>query len=352
LAALGVVVWHYQHFYFIGTELPAAFDRTEQPLYRLLWPFYEHGMYAVPLFFVLSGFVFFHLYAEAVRTGGVVAYEFFVLRLSRLYPLHVATLLLVLIGQAVAKALNGDFLVYPCNDPFHLALNLGLLQYWVPRSRFCWSFNAPAWSVSAEAFLYCLFFLFALGLPSRAAGRLLLTLGVMLIAVGTYTMGAFLLLGEPVFCFFGGGLACLCWQWARKQAWLLGITVAAFVVTLSVLLYANTNVTRGTVAFPALILGLALLQSFRPNAGDSLRLLGDISYSIYLLHFPLQLMLILARQNGLLAVDFARIGGWILFFVLLAGSVMLSYHWLERPAQAYLRRVLLRQRRAVALRAP
>ena len=95
----------------IGTELPAAFDRTEQPLYRLLWPFYEHGMYAVPLFFVLSGFVFFHLYAEAVRTGGVVAYEFFVLRLSRLYPLHVATLLLVLIGQAVAKALNGDFLV-------------------------------------------------------------------------------------------------------------------------------------------------------------------------------------------------------------------------------------------------
>ena len=55
LASLTVVVWHYQHFFFIAPEtLPLDFDRSQQPFYWILFPFYEQGLRAVQLFFALS----------------------------------------------------------------------------------------------------------------------------------------------------------------------------------------------------------------------------------------------------------------------------------------------------------
>jgi peptidoglycan/LPS O-acetylase OafA/YrhL len=49
LAALAVVLWHWRHFYFSGTEL-VRFDPSRQPLYRLLRPLYLDGFQAVNLF--------------------------------------------------------------------------------------------------------------------------------------------------------------------------------------------------------------------------------------------------------------------------------------------------------------
>ncbi|WP_217537852.1 acyltransferase family protein, partial [Stenotrophomonas sp. GbtcB23] len=90
VAALVVVVWHWQHFLLGGTgEL--AFRQTDQPFYAQLSMFYHWGWLAVDFFFSLSGFVFFWLYGEAVATRGVDGWRFFVARFSRLYPLHLVT---------------------------------------------------------------------------------------------------------------------------------------------------------------------------------------------------------------------------------------------------------------------
>lgn len=67
--------------------------REHQPFYALLKPFSEYGWYGVQAFWSISGFIFFWRYRDSVALGQVGGWRFFVLRFSRLYPLHLATLL-------------------------------------------------------------------------------------------------------------------------------------------------------------------------------------------------------------------------------------------------------------------
>ncbi|MFD0804080.1 acyltransferase family protein, partial [Streptomonospora algeriensis] len=82
IAALAVVVLHW-------SELAAP--GSAPPFGQSLDFFYRFGALAVPLFFVLSGFVFDWLYAIRIRAQRIDAATFFVLRFSRLYPLFIAT---------------------------------------------------------------------------------------------------------------------------------------------------------------------------------------------------------------------------------------------------------------------
>jgi peptidoglycan/LPS O-acetylase OafA/YrhL len=57
VAALAVVLWHWQHFFFQGA-MPGSLQAEQQPLYSVFSIFYRHGGDAVALFFSLSGFIF------------------------------------------------------------------------------------------------------------------------------------------------------------------------------------------------------------------------------------------------------------------------------------------------------
>jgi peptidoglycan/LPS O-acetylase OafA/YrhL len=65
LAALTVVFWHWQHFLLVGSRAGGGAPLT-RPLGRTFELFYSVGWIAVDLFFALSGFIFFWLYAEAI----------------------------------------------------------------------------------------------------------------------------------------------------------------------------------------------------------------------------------------------------------------------------------------------
>ncbi len=77
-----------------------------------------------------------------------------VLRFSRLYPLHLATLLLVALGQVLVSHFFGSWFIYGNNDITHFIGQLFFASAWFENS-----FNGPTWSVSVEIFLYILFFL-------------------------------------------------------------------------------------------------------------------------------------------------------------------------------------------------
>ena len=67
-------------------------------------------------------------------------------------------------------------------------------------------------------------------------------------------------------------------------------------------------------------------------------LLGDISYSTYMLHFPMQLSLaLIAAHFALAPVLFEN--GWalLIFYAALIGLGTLSYNAFERPMQSWLR---------------
>jgi peptidoglycan/LPS O-acetylase OafA/YrhL len=350
LAALSVVVWHWQNFFLVGSTMPRDFDRTVQPLYGWIEPLYVAGDTAVDLFFALSGFVFFWMYAQRVEQGQVTGWRFFVLRFSRLYPLHLATLLFVALGQALYEARTGLPFVYPHNDVGHFLLHLGLLSSVGLEAGH--GFNAPVWSVSVEAVLYLLFFLFCRWVGVRALWMLGLSL------LGFFVVSRlYLPLGRGVGSFFAGGCVFLAYGWILRRPdprpWLRAVVVTAVLAwTLTLgLLYAGIGPEQSRLLallrwkgpvmllFPLTLLALALAETWRPRMGVRLSWLGDISYSSYLLHFPLQL----ACAGAVLALGIdGRIyeSPWLLlgFFAVLLLLSRASYRWFERPLQDRLRR--------------
>src|SRR4051794_10927959 len=54
VATLAVLLWHYQHFAFVG-DTPVGLVRSELPFYRALFPFYEAGQSGVVVFWCISG---------------------------------------------------------------------------------------------------------------------------------------------------------------------------------------------------------------------------------------------------------------------------------------------------------
>src|SRR5438477_5302094 len=128
-AAISIVVWHWRHFFYAGID-PEAISADRLPFHGWLFLFYTNGGMAVDLFFSLSGFIFFWLYSSAVAERSMSARSFVLLRLSRLYPLHLATLAAVAAGQAYLLSTQGYQFIYKFNDAKHLVLSLLFASGW------------------------------------------------------------------------------------------------------------------------------------------------------------------------------------------------------------------------------
>src|SRR2546425_5830231 len=104
----------------------------------------------VSFFFVLSGFILTYNYADVFRDGFSAAnYTRFVWdRLTKIYPVHFLTLLLVLPIAIFSPHLPLDWRAVP----FHLLL----LQCFWPSATPAFSgyLNVPSWSISCEWFFY------------------------------------------------------------------------------------------------------------------------------------------------------------------------------------------------------
>src|SRR5260370_30315464 len=88
IAALSVVFWHWQWVYCPPGDATSLVDPSIQPFFWILAPLYRHGLWGVQMFFSISGFVFFYLYADAIAQRRVTVATFVNYRFSRLYPLH------------------------------------------------------------------------------------------------------------------------------------------------------------------------------------------------------------------------------------------------------------------------
>lgn len=215
LAAFVVVFWHWQHFYILGGGgFSPNLDISREPLSAVFTIFYRRGWLAVDLFFTLSGFIFYWIYAEAISTGRLAAGRFFMLRSSRLYPLHLATLLLVAAGQLVFKKVTGAYFVYQANDLYHFALNLGLASAWGLEMGY--SFNGPVWSISVEILLYAAFFTLCRLLPIRWFWLMAASCAGLIVL---YTLNS--QIGRGLFSFFVGGLSYLAYARAVQQGHLM-----------------------------------------------------------------------------------------------------------------------------------
>ena len=365
VAALLIVIWHWQHFYAIGGTWPDGWQRSDQPFYLVLKPFYDAGWAAVDLFFALSGFVFFWLYAPAIRRGAIGFGTFAWLRFSRLYPLHVLTLIAVAILQYDFHQATGHYFIYNLNDAQHFASSLVMAQQWLPPT-IEQTFNGPAWSVSIEVMLYCVFFLLCrLGLRG---GRW--SLLVSMTAIPLLWWNAFIARGVMGF-FLGGFLFAVTETVAARPdarrfarafcvatfgAWMLVLLDCYFALLHDAAFWTagHVSVDGGrwyigdsdkvflllfiyTVS-PLTILALALHERVLGGRWQRFSFLGDISYSTYMLHFPMQLVLaLIAAHFALTPAAFENVWALPVFYVVLIGLGALSFRTFERPIQFWLR---------------
>ena len=365
IAALSVVFWHWQHFAFEGDILPQGFDRAVQPFYPFAKMLYEKGLLGVDYFFLLSGFIFFWIYKDAIGRRKTSFKEFWVHRLSRLYPLHLVTLCLVALLQAIYVARNIKPFVFEHNDTYHFLLHLGFASNWGFEKG--WSFNTPVWSVSIEILLYFIFFL----IVYRKLGHPFICLYISLISFAVIIFDpAHHLLVNGLLMFFLGGfvfyvtrLISTKYQNLRfavylvaATAWLVAIVNFYFfdfadqVAVSPFMGYVIGNIFPYYVLFPFTVAGIALIEINRGQFLKSISWLGDITYSSYLLHFPLQILFALAVSYGILRADFYLQSGYlVLFFLILVPLSYITFIAFERPMQKLLRKKFAARKQSTPL---
>jgi len=332
--------------------------------------FLHAGYVGVSLFFILSGFILTYVYLDTRGTRPVHAGKFWVARFARIYPMYLLSLLLWLpffigtVQQGFVSPLTG--LLTAVLAP------LGL-QAWLPSTACVW--NCPTWSVSVEAFFYLMFPFVAMFLyprlrvdgPARAA---LLIAGLWLIALlpplayvtaeragafdGNYLPWLEALKFNPLSRFaefvlgialgklfitrraqgrddarLGGTLV-----WASTLALLVGLSVS------SALPYPFLHNGLLAPVFAALIYGLGTGRDAitRALSLPTVVLLGEASYSLYVLHGPVWDWL----YKGVDALGRAGNANTspaylAAYLVLLVAVSVAAFRLIEIPARDYLR---------------
>lgn len=345
LAALGIVAYHY------GAHFGA------RPIAWLLAPFYLHGLFLVEFFFVLSGFVIARAYWRPERNGSPLLNVGD--RIARLYPLHFVTLLAVGGMQwFLTRDLNSAPFIYQFNDTYHFLLNLVLLNKVGFDKGF--SFNAPSWSISTE-FVVNIAFLFAISLPKnvcRLALLLIFTASLLATMKLGYIGGGNLyglsnaLYHTAVGFFTGVALhkaysAYIEGRPTSKRSRTLADALS--IVTIALFLYycvrsIPTNAKEFAVTFilfPAMIAStlrsgiVKRILNTRP-----LIYLGAISYSIYMVHYPLQLAIHTVSVGAGIVMPYSNPIFLAAFFVLTIAVASATYFFIEIPGKRLIKRKL------------
>lgn len=340
VAALAIVIFHYHHFYLADwTQRPSLPTVSEFPYASVFALFYEYGHYAVQFFWVISGFVFAHVYGTAQTVSGQA---FWIARVARLYPLHLATLLFMFGLQMISLSLVGHWQIYGNNDLKHLVLQLFFASNSVTFSHGL-SFNGPIWSVSLEICAYALFFVL---LPAVRRFNVIVP---SLVCIITYLIGESAEFDLPVIrkevfiCiafFFAGVVLYRSYQdLARSPA-----VVASFglmLLVFGVLRFDwEPKFVMLAITCCGLILFLAALDSWAPKLARVLKPLGDMSYSLYLVHVPIQATVLLCADlwfdgTRSFAESYWLLPVYVFASVALAHIVHIKF---ERPAGKAIRR--------------
>ena len=321
------------------------------PMFDYLSILYSQGGKAVELFFCISGFIFFNFYMERIANKGISAKNFFILRFSRLYPLHIVTLLAVCLMAAMFFNHSEFHFIYPENDLKHFILNLFLLSHWGFQDGT--SFNGPIWSVSVEIFLYSTFFFFCL-LNKPTVFKCIVP-----ILLGFTVMQVYDSFGIAIVCFYLGGVAFYLLRWVEKggaiETWFysLGSSVVAMVafvycdpfrmIDLRFVGHTGLDVICFFVMFPLIILFMALGDKMEFRSFRRTKIIGDISYSLYLIHFPVQLLLVVYCVYSGVKIDFTLPAVFFTYLGLCIAIAYLSYRFFEVPLQTFLRKRLMRK---------
>lgn len=332
LSALSILVWHYQHFFYVGTQRPADWDPSIQPLWSLLKPAYLYGEFAVQIFWCISGLILAHTYINQSKTGLA---KFSLARFSRLYPLHLLTLLVVAIIQFSSKQWFDTFQIYSQNDLSHFLTNFFFVQAWGPLGD-GFSFNTPTWSVSVEIVVYFVFFaLLGILRKAKIAFTLAIVLGMRVLINLHPTLGDRVFFYQCLMYFLTGVSVYFAITMPKsvfRIASLIGLIVfIPFIIPE----FRNKHISLVVIV---LVCAAAFLDSFPiANYLQRLRIVGELTYSVFLWHAPLQMIILMFMMKFDIPHSVAESPLFLVFFLAITYTVgYASYRWIEKPTRRYL----------------
>lgn len=317
------------------------------PLHTLV----ARGATGVDVFFILSGFILTYTYQEK----GISDRTFWLLRVARIYPIYLVGMILftpfILMNitelHATMTGVAVRVLIYGLTT-------LMLVQAWLPQLALAW--NGPGWSLSAEAFFYALFPYLLRLLKSRP---IVFTTGAAglfyLFYLLPYAIGHVLpenISGNSNWIFFVTFNPLI-----RIPEFIIGIClarliidghgrfIARFTLLIFVAFVAVVSLIQNELIFRALSTPLIclLLTSLFYGSGPACRILasrpivmlGRASYAVYILHIPV------AYWFRWLATGDPKasftVPDFTLFLATLTGLALLSYRYIEQPANEALR---------------
>jgi peptidoglycan/LPS O-acetylase OafA/YrhL len=329
-AATSVVIAHISHNF---GEM-----RTRPAHYPLLNALTLDAQSAVNLFFVLSGFLITYLLLEEQsETGAVSVRQFYVRRILRIWPLYYLTAFVgfgalpILLGPTYAlwspPALKVILVLFLLAN---LASPLGPLQH--------------LWSIGLEEQFY-LVWPWVVRRPHsflRVVGGILILKVVLAPVVEMFNSDAMtqLFLGLRFECMSIGALGA--YLYFRKSAWLKLVysPLARVIALVGIVILALVDVSLTepmilltSIVFIVLILNMATNErSWITLETPVLNKLGQMSYGIYMYHYPLLYVVIFILRS--LSVQEGDAYSLILYVTTICGTLVLatvSYRWFEMP---------------------
>lgn len=316
LAAWVVVGHHFMQVFF-------NFE-VHNPLEYL---FADKGAVGVDIFFVISGLVIFLASADKALTP----WRFMLMRVARIAPAYwFYTLLMALLIVALPAMFPNDEWVLS-----HVALSLLFIPAQHPAGFGIYPLLDVGWTLNFEMLFYLLF---ALALWVRTSYRFWVVAGLLYLVCGIISpalnlAGGFysndivleFLMGIVIGMLYRRGLC-------RARAWLplLGIVGAL------VAIYIGADVPRslewGVPSAVLVISGVTLEPYFKGSR--LLKMLGDCSYSVYLIHT-------MVLYAGRWAAEHAGISPYAMLPVCIAVTALCafaSYQWLEKGSYRVFKR--------------
>ncbi|WP_343731137.1 acyltransferase family protein [Duganella sp.] len=303
-------------------------------------PAWLPGGYAgVDVFFVISGYLMTSIICRGLQQDKFRVFQFYLARGRRIIPALLAPCLLLLV-------LGWCFLLPPEYLALgkHVAGSLAFVSnmvYWKEAGYFAagahekWLLHT--WSLSVEWQFYLLYPL-ALMAVRRLLGLralrwavlagALLSFGLSVYATPRFPDGAFFLLPTRAWEMMMGGLALLFplgWLTQRPR---LTEACGLLMIAASYILISESNPWPGSLALLPVTGAFLVIQANRqqgvPTNNPLFQWLGNISYSLYLWHWPI---VVLLAYWGVLTEPAWQLGG----IAASLAAAYASYLWVEQP---------------------
>lgn len=305
-------MWHYQHF---------AMESGNYPLSKIFPISFNYGYLMVELFFMLSGFGMMMGYGDKILNHEISFKDYIFKRIKKIYPIFLLTLLLTILFELIYLKLYGSLFIYQNFDIYHLVLNIFCMQNGVFGTD--WSFNSPSWCISICLILYCI--MYYIVYKSKNKNEVLYK--YIFILCITFILKEFgiinALLFRGIMCYSVGVILSFIYENRKSFNYkLIGYISLFFLIGTYYVLRKYFNYVGNIDMLMIIGIGPAIILTLLFNELSNvvlrikpLLLLGSLSLSIYLFHFPIQCLIKIIDKVLKLHINYHSIYIWIIYVV-------------------------------------